>query len=429
MQTYQHTILTNLDTDVLVIGGGSAGAIAAITAASQGNSVILVERYGFLGGVSTTVLDTFCGFYMHKGNESRKIVGGIPDLVINELFKRGAARVRHSGYWKAGDVITYHPEVLKIIWELLAVQAGVRLLYHTFAADVIIEDDRVVGIIATGKSGWMCIKAQIVIDASGDADIAAAAGVPYEKGPHMQAMTTTFRMGGVDVERASQVSKEELAELLAKAAASDERLPIKTGSFSITTIPGEMTVNMTNISSLDPTVTEQLTRAEIHGREQALACQLFLQKFTPGFKNAYLLNFSAQIGVRESRRIIGEYRLTREDVLQVRHFYDGIVRCAWPVEEHGTDASVRVKYLPEGQMYDIPYRCLIPQRVQGLLVAGKCLSADHDAHASVRVMAQCMAMGQAAGTAANLAIRDQCRLLNINIVDLQKQMRSTGAII
>ena len=186
---------------------------------------------------------------------------------------------------------------------------------------------------------------------------------------------------------------------------------------------------MVRVSNLEPTDPEQLTLAEIQGREQALACQQFLQTHIPGFEGSYLVNLSTQIGVRESRRIIGEYRLTRKDVLRARSFHDGIVRGAWPMEEHRPDASVSLEYLPEGQTYDIPYRCLLPREVQGLLVAGRCLSADHDAHASVRVMAQCMAMGQAAGVAAGLAVRDRVSPRDINISELKAQLRATGALI
>ncbi len=429
LQIYQRSIPTTLETDILVVGGGSAGVVAAISAASQGCLVTLIERYGFLGGFSTTVLDTFCGFYMRQSGESRKIVGGIPDLITDKLNQRGAALIRTSRYRKAGDVITYHPEMLKIVWESLALQSGVRLLYHTFAADAIMEGERVVGIVTMGKSGWMRIKAQVVIDASGDADLAVAAGVLYEQGDGLQAMTTTFQVGGVDVARACQMSKDELAGLMAEAAASDERTPIKAGSFSITTLPGVMIVNMAHVSDLDPTDPDQLTQAEIQGRERALICQRFLQTRLPGFEGSYLAKLSTQIGVREGRRIIGEYRLTRKDVLQARRFGDGIARGAWPMEDHRPEAGVRVEYLPEGQTYDIPYRCLLPRKVQGLLVAGRCLSADHDAHASVRVMAQCMAMGQAAGIAAGLAIRDRSAPRDINISELQAQLRTTGAMI
>ncbi|MBN1147106.1 MAG: FAD-dependent oxidoreductase [Anaerolineales bacterium] len=429
MHSYRRTISTTLETGVLVVGGGPAGAIAAIAAARQGCSTILVERYGFLGGASTTVLDTFCGFYLRQGSESRKIVGGIPDLVIDELNRHAAARVRPSGYAKAGDVITYHPEILKVIWEALAVQTGVRLLYHSFAVDVIMEGERAAGIAAAGKGGWMRIEAQVIIDASGDADLAAWAGAPCEQDLRLQAMTTTFRLGGVDTARAGQISKEQLTNLLAEAAASDAQLPSKAGSFSITTLPGVMAVNMARLTGLDPSDPEQLTQAEIQGRAQALACQRFLQAYLPGFEDSYLLSLSTQVGVRESRRIIGDYRLTKEDVLQARHFSDGIARCAWPVEEHCPETGVRVEYLPEGQAYDIPYRCLLPQRVQGLLVAGRCLSAEHDAHASARVMAQCMAMGQAAGIAASLAVRDRVAPRDVNISELQAQLRAAGALI
>jgi ribulose 1,5-bisphosphate synthetase/thiazole synthase len=429
MFVYRRAIPRTLQTDILVVGGGPAGAMAAITAARQGYSTTLVERYAFLGGASTAVLDTFCGFYLRQDNESHKIVAGIPDLVIDELNRRGAALVRPSGYEKAGDVITYNPEVLKTVWEALAQGAGVKLLYHTFAGDAVMEGERLAGIIAVGKGGWMRIQAQVVIDASGDADLAVAAGAPCEAVAPLQAMTTTFRMGGVDVERANQVDKDELACLLAQATASDSSLPAEAGNFSIMALPSMITVNMVRIVGLDPTDPEQLTQAEIQGRAQALACQRFLQASAPGFEASYLASFSAQVGVRESRRIIGEYRLTKEDVLQARRFPDAIARCAWPVEQHLPGAGVRVEYPPEGRAYDIPYRCLVPHKVQGLLVAGRCLSADRDAHASARVMAQCMAMGQAVGAAASLAIRNQCAPREVNINELQAQLLATGALI
>jgi hypothetical protein len=242
-------------------------------------------------------------------------------------------------------------------------------------------------------------------------------------------MTTTFRIGGIDVTRAREISRNELTRLLEEAASNDGRFRKIAGSFSITTLPGVLAVNMVRIPNLDPTDPEQLTLAEIQGREQALVCQRFLQACVPGFEDSYLLSLSTQIGVRESRRIAGDYRLTREDVLRARRFRDGIARCAWPMEAHHSETRAQVEYLPEGQTYDIPYRCLLPRNVQGLLVAGRCLSADHDAHASVRVMAQCMAMGQAAGLAADLAIRHRSVPRDIEIGELRTQLRAIGAII
>lgn len=430
MDIYRKTIDSSLTTDILVVGGGPAGAIAAIAAARQGHSVVLVERYGFLGGVSTTVLDTFCGFYVRDGDQSRKIVGGTPDLLLAELKRRNAVLVRQSGYWKAGDVITYDPSVLKVVWENQAIQAGVKILFHSFAADAILDCGRIQGAIVVGKGGWLKIEARVVIDASGDADVAAAAGAPFEKGPDLQVMSTTFWAGNVDIDAARQISKDELAILLADAIARGSfQLPAGGGSYSLTTLPSVMAVNMVRIAAVDPTDPWQLTQAEIEGRRQALEYHRFLKERVPGFENSCVTSLGTQIGVRESRRILGDYRLSRKDVLEGRHFSDGVALCAWPLEEHHPQKETRLEYLPDGHTYAIPYRCLLPQGIEGLLVAGRCLSADHEAHASVRVMAQCMAMGQAAGIAAGLAIQGQSSPRDVNIEELCARLRAAGAIL
>jgi hypothetical protein len=424
--------IPSITADVLVVGGGPAGVIAAISAALAGRDVILVERYGFLGGNSTQVLDTFCGFFI-DGNPSRQIVGGIPDRVINALLEQNSALVRSSTYWKAGNVITYNPEILKSVWETLALQAGVRLLYHALVYDVIMFDDRVEGVVAAVKGGSIKIFAGVTIDASGDADIAAASSAPYE-GPQsnstIQSMTTTLRISSVDPEIAFQTTKEELALKMAEAAkAGDFDLSIKGGSYSITVLPGTLIANLVRISDLDPTNPFEMTQAEIEGRRQGLEILSFLKARIPGFEKAVLNNFSIQIGIRESRRIIGEYRLTHEDVLQGRRFDDEIGLGGWPIEIHGGEAGVHVEYIHSQSIYGIPYRCLLPQKVDGLLVAGRCLSADHDAHASVRVMAQCMAMGQAAGLAAHLAFQEERAPREVNVNILRSDLKMSGVVL
>ncbi|GAB4117435.1 MAG: FAD-dependent oxidoreductase [Roseiflexaceae bacterium] len=417
--------------EVVVVGGGSAGCTAALAAAREGAQVTLVERYGFLGGTGTQVLDTFYGFYT-PGKLRRKVVGGVPDLVVEGLRERGAMLVRPNTYG-AGDGITYDPEMLKLVWEELLLAAGVRLLYHCLVLDVLREGDRVVGVVLASKAGLLTLRAQQLIDASGDADVAAAAGVAYEgpsTGAPVQSGTTTFRMINVDEARARAVKKDELHRLMGQAIESGQyRLPRREGSVHITPLAGVMVTNMTRVADVDGTDPVNLTAAEIEGRRQAGEYARFLREQVPGYEQALLGGLSVQIGVRESRRIIGAYRLTREDVVQARQFEDAIAVCGAPIEEHHSGADTRWEYLPDGQAYGIPYRCLLPKQVDRLLVAGRCLSADHDAHASVRSIGQCMAMGQAAGVAAAMAVRQGIGPHELSVGQLRDRLRSLGAVL
>lgn len=433
MPIYSTDIQTLPKTDVLVIGGGSAGATAAIAAAQEGASVLLIERYGFLGGTSTAVLDTFCGFYVYSAEgPGRKVVGGIPDRVLEALFARNKAIIRSSTYWRAGNVITYCPHTLKTVWDRLVQESGVKLLFHTYVVDTVIDDGRVTGVIAASKGGLMRLDANLVIDASGDADVAFYAGVRCDtpQDQPVQALTTTFRLANVDVERALQTSEAALHQLMAHAIQSGTYdLPRAGGGLYRTPLPGVIATNISRVSEVDPTDPEQLTHAEIEGRRQAFEYARFLCEQVPGHENAYLAGISTQIGIRESRRIYGEYRLTRQDVLEARRFDDAIAQCGWPFEDHGVGNATHLEYLSEGQTYDIPFRCLVPQQMDGLLVAGRCLSADHDAHASVRVMAQCMAMGQAAGIAAAMAVQRGSEVRDVSVMQLQARLRNIGAVI
>ncbi len=429
MTTYTTTITDLPATDVLVIGSGSAGATAAITAARLGASVTLTERYGFMGGISTQVLDTFYGFFT-PGSTARKVVGGIPDEVVAELVRRKAAIYRPNTYG-AGQGITYDPEILKVVWELLAVNAGVRILYHSLMVDVLRNGQTICGAVIATKAGLWRIPARLVIDASGDADVAAKMGVPFESasdGP-IQSLTTTFKMINVDIEQARAVKKADLHARMQQAAGHGYTLPRKEGSAHITPLAGVIATNMTRVSGIDPLNVEQLSQAEIEGRRQALEYARFLVEQIPGYENATLGGFSTQIGVRESRRIFGVYRLTRADVLAARKFDDTIAQCGAPIEEHHSGQDTRWEYLPDGETYHIPYRCLLPQNCEALLVAGRCLSADHDAHASVRSMGQCMAMGQAAGAAAAIALKNNIGLHDLPVKQLQATLRSLGAML
>jgi glycine/D-amino acid oxidase-like deaminating enzyme len=395
--------------DVVVVGAGSAGSSAAISAARLGARTLLVDRLPFLGGTSTAVLDTFYAFYT-PGEKPRRVVGGIGWEVAERLKADGMAFERPNTYG-AGTGVTYDPEVLKVLWERLAEDAKVDILLHTWATGVEVRDGRAVAIRIWNKGGESLIQARAIIDASGDADICAMAGVAYEDArstPNLQSLSTIFRVANVDVDKASALPKSELWALMRRAAeGGDYRLPRLEGSWHRTPHVGVITVHMTRIPNVDATDPDQLTRAEIEGRRQVLEYHRFLRDKVPGFARSVLVATSPAIGVRESRRVIGDYRLTRDDVLSSRRFEDEIALCGAPIEDHAAGPDTRWTYVPGSGVYGIPYRCLLPEGVEGLLVAGRCFSATHAAHASARSMATCMAMGQAAGTAAALSVTSQ----------------------
>lgn len=426
-----HDAPTLWETDVLVVGGGCAGSTAAIAAARQGAAVTLVERYGFLGGVSTGVLDTFYGFYT-PGEHARRVVDGVPGDIERELHHRRAAFERPNSFG-AGTGVTYDAEALKRVYEELALAAGVQLLLHSFCVDVELEGERVTGIILAGKAGLLRIKARAIVDCTGDADVAARAGAPFElagvDGP-VQTATTVFRVANVDTERATTVPRARLEELMREAAASGGyALPRLDGSIHRTTAPGVMLAIMTRLPGVDATDPVALTQAEVEGRAQVAEYVRFLRECVPGYEQAALIATSVQIGIRESRRVRGEYWLTEADVLAARRHDDDIALCAAPIEDHHAGRDTKWQYLPEGEVYGIPYRCLVPRRIEGLLVAGKCLSASHDAHASARNMAQCMAMGQAAGTAAALAVATGNSPRDVDNALLRDQLMAAGAVL
>ena len=432
MQAYYATLPQLAEVDVLVVGAGSAGCVAAIAAARAGARTMVVERYGFMGGISTGVLDTFYGFY--TPGVPKKVVGGIPDLVVAELEARGVAFLRPNTFG-AGGGVTYDPETLKMVWDDLALASGARILLHSFCTDVLAADGgrRVAGVVVDGKRGLLRIAARQVVDATGDADICFRAGAPCEQaGEHepAQTLTTTFRLANVDVERARSFPKDELHALMREANASGRfQLPREEGSIHRTPQLGVMLAIMTRIDGHDPTDPESLTAAEIAGRRQVREYVRFLVECVPGYQGARLVALSTQIGIRETRRIEGDYRLTVEDVLGARKFADTIGQCGAPVEDHHGGRDTRWVYIPEGGVYDIPFRALIPRGLDNVLVAGRCLSATHEAHASCRSMGQCMAMGEAAGTAAALCAAGDTDPRGLDVGLLQDRLVGGGAVL
>ncbi len=425
--------------EVVVAGSGSAGATAAIAAARGGAKTLLVERLGFLGGTSTAVLDTFYGFFT-PGSRSLKVVGGIGDDVVQGLRQHQACIERPNTYG-AGTGITYNSEYLKMVWEQLVQDAGAAILLYAWIQDVTISGQRIQSLSVATKQGLRTVVGKCFIDATGDADLCYFAGAPFEQAGEQepaQMLTTTFKVANVDVSLRKSLSKQEFHRRMAIAAESGRfNLPRREGSDHVTPVKGMMATNMTRVQSFElsndrfrnATDPDLLTNAEIEGRRQALEYLRFLKSDIPGYAEAELVAFGTQIGVRETRRAHGEYRLTREDVLSARQFNDQIGLCGAPIEDHHAGTDTEWRYLPDGQCVGIPFRTLIPQKVENLLVAGRCFSATHDAHASVRSMAQCMAMGQAVGTAASLCASMRLSPRELDFRLLQQRLLEAGAIL
>jgi glycine/D-amino acid oxidase-like deaminating enzyme len=425
--------------DVVVVGSGSAGSTAAIAAARGGASVLLVEKLPFLGGTSTAVLDTFYGFYT-PGSVPRKVVGGVADDVVAALRLLGPV-IERPNTFGAGTGVTYHPDHLKVVWERLVTDAGAAVLLHAFVQAVDVRDGRVVGLVVATKAGLIRIEGRIFIDASGDADLCHFAGFEYELAGAIapaQTLTTTFRIANVDLERRRAVPKAEINALMEDAATSGAyELPRREGSDHITPVEGMTATIMTRLDSyrddggrvVNATDPDFLTAAEIAGRRQALEYVRFLTDRVAGYERARLATLSTQIGVRETRRVYGDYRLTRDDVLSAQRFEDGIGLCGAPIEDHHGGAGTHWQYLPDGQAVEIPYRTLVVRDATNALVAGRCFSATHDAHASVRSMAQCMAMGQAAGTAAAMAVAAGVDPRDVRAAALRDRLARDGAIL
>ncbi len=426
--------------DVVVVGSGSAGSPAAIAAARAGARTLLVEKLPFLGGNSTAVLDTFYGFFT-PGDRSAKVVGGIGDEVVGRLRELGPVLERPNTYG-AGTGVTYLAEHLKVVWERLVTESGAAVLLHGFVQDTTVSDGRISGVLIATKAGLIEVTGSVFVDSSGDADLCHHAGFGYEIAGNIdpaQTLTTTFRMVNVDQERRRGVSKEALHSLMASAAESgDYDLPRREGSDHITPIDGMTATVMTRIEHVERDVQGQvrnatdpeiLTRAEIEGRRQALEYARFLIDNVPGYEDASLAALGSQIGVRETRRVHGDYRVTREDVLSARQFDDQIGLCGAPIEDHHPGTGTRWEYLPDGAVVGIPLSSLIVRDGTNLLAAGRCFSATHDAHASIRSMAQCMAMGQAAGTTAAMAAAGSGEVRDVDPAKLQGALRLAGAIL
>jgi glycine/D-amino acid oxidase-like deaminating enzyme len=441
-------------TDVLVVGGGPAGIGAALGAADAGAEVVLAERYGFLGGNATAALVMpLMSFHTQRTmleqagatklfptdhGPGEPVVAGALARLLSRLVRTGGAIAPSP---ETGYTVPFDPELFKIVALELLDDAGVRMLFHAFASDVE-HDGPVRGVVFETKSGPVVIRARAVVDCTGDGDVAARAGAPYEIGrPEdglVQPMTLMFRM--VQFERAEfeayvREHPEQwrgvhgLWDLIRKASEAGELdLPREDILFFGTPHEGEVSVNSTRVIRVLGTDVFDWSRAELESRRQLRQIAAFLCRHVPGFEHAYIAQSGVHTGVRETRRIIGDYQLTAEDVLGAHKFDDVVARGAYPVDIHNPKGSGTVlKRVPPGQAYDIPLRSLLPRGIEGLLVAGRCLSGTHEAHSSYRVMPIVMATGQAAGVCAALAAKRIATPREVPAAEVQAELIRQGA--
>jgi len=432
-----HSIPLLAETDILVIGAGSAGCVAALAAAQHHNyKVMLIERYGFPGGTSTQMLDTFYGFFS-PGTQSKKIVGGIPDDVVNELEKTNDIFLRPNTYG-AGTGVNYNPERLKLVWDKLITETGVDYLLHTTLVDVVSDGKEKTTCICWNKSGFYKIKAKRVIDASGDADYCYLSGCEFElageKEP-AQSMTTTFRMCNVDQEKFEKAGGNKMMKQRMNEAFENKThlLPRKEGSAHEMCQPKCISTVAVKVTDLFALKINELTKAEIEGRKQAYVYENFFRDTIPGYEDSKIIGLSHQIGVRETRRVYGQHRLTKEECLAATIPDSSILLCAAPIEDHrkGKDGQDETywEYIPGAGIYGVPYGTIVPRNSSMTWVVGRCFSATHDAHASCRSMAQTMSMGQAAGLAAVQSLNKDCDAKAIDVQLLRLELMKLGQVL
>ena len=445
-------------TDVLVIGGGPAGLCAAIASARMGAKTTLIEKNGYCGGMATAgLVAPFMTCYDSGGNTM--LIRGLFEEIVQRLVDMGGAihpseietSTAFTSYITAGHihVTPFKAEALKLLADRMLKEAGVKVIYHTSFVDAISEGDRVSKVIVAKKQGLCAIEAKIIVDCSGDADCAAAAGVPYTVGNghgRIQPATMFFRIGNVnsskidaDIDanrdnfyRKDGVNYRSLHWWVSKAReAGDWSLDrVSIGLFRGVD-EDEWSINTSRIMSIDGTNSESLTFGEMEGREQVEEIFAFLKKYVPGCENAKLLQSGSTVGIRETRHIHGLATLTIDDVLECRVPEDSIMIAANSVDVHGRFGPKSNEYItiPEGKFYGIPYGTLVPENCSNLLVAGRCISAESEAAGAIRVMPPCMGMGQAAGVAAALSCRTKADVRELNVTELRRELQKNGVLL
>lgn len=425
--------------EVVVLGGGPAGMAAAVAAARAGRSTLLVERYGFLGGMGTAAgVTNFCGLHANVHGNIRQVVHGVAADLLQRIAALGGLNDPHALFGKT-VAQAYDTAAYKIAADDLLASAGVQVLFHALAAGVVMDGaHRVKALLVETKSGRRAVLGRAFVDCSGDGDLAAWAGAPYEKGDGAGSMlypSTMFRLNGVDPQRAGR-AWETIPRLMAQAQAEGRwRFPRKGAIVRPQKSGIEWRVNLTQLANargdaMDGTDALELSDAEILGRRQIASVAGFLKE-VPGFEASYIVDIAPQVGIRETRRVLGRYLLTERDVLDCASFDDTIGVNGWPLELHlKGDVEFRWPKIPESRGFNhLPYRMTVPLGLENLWVAGRCASMTHEAQSAARVTGACFVMGQAAGTAADLALGAGCAAADVDIPALQGRLESQGAYI
>lgn len=421
------------DVDVLVVGGGPAGIGAALSAARLGASVLIVEQFNCLGGVATSGGHNHYSQFNAWSDTSTQVVGGIADEIRRKLLARGFANYD-------GSCLDYDLEGMKLLLDEMVADAGVSVLYYTFYCDTLMEGNTAIGGVIQNKSGRQAILAKRVIDCTGDGDAAFHAGAAFAQGRpqdgRCQPTTLMFTIGGVDWPQVDAWrTSYQMTEVWIQAQQDGIMEPFQSvimGFWHTDVLPDQVGVNMTHMVNIDSTKAEDLTRATIEGRRQAHHLVQVFRQVVPGMDQCYLISTAPSLGLRESRRIKGVVTLTVDDLVNRRAWADAIGYGSFFIDIHnpsGPGMGGQTWRPPKGYYYPIPYLALVPETVDNLLVAGRCISADHVALGSLRIMATCTVMGEASGTAAVLSLHEEVSPRELEPGLLGRQLKKQNAII